>query len=152
MSETIRSWIDRFLLRQELVVLSGVILFLTGLLLVSPFLKIVAFLLSGSLFAYAVVTRWRPKEQKKAGGEKSSVTLQEQEAEMKKLVFDDLQPTGRKYHVDVVEDPTNKEAGQSVKRSQVAPAAEYEFQASDFFDVNEDVFVREGGRSPNLAF
>jgi diguanylate cyclase (GGDEF)-like protein len=145
MSETIRSWIDRFLLRQELVVLSGVILFLTGLLLASPFLKIVAFLLSGSLFAYVVVTRWRPKEQKRAEGDRSAVISQEQEAEMKKLVFDDLQPTGRKYQVDVVEGATNNEAGQAVKRSQVAPAAEYEFQPSDFFEANEDVFVREGG-------
>ena len=90
MSKTIRSWTDWYLSRQELVVLSGVILFLTGLLLASPILKIVAFLLSGSLFAYVIVTRWRPKEQRGAEGDRSTVTLQEREAEMKKLVFDDF--------------------------------------------------------------
>jgi diguanylate cyclase (GGDEF)-like protein len=145
MSDTIRSWFDRFLLRQELVVFSGVVSFLTGLLFASALLKILAFVVSGSLFAYVIVTRWRPKEQNRADGDKSAVTLQEQEPEMKKLVFDDFQPTGRNYQVDVVEDQTKNESGHSVKRSQAIPAADYEFQPSDFFDANEDVFVREGG-------
>ena len=154
MSATIRSWIDRFLLRQELVVLTGVILFLIGLLVASPFVKIIVFLLSGSMFAYVMVTRWRPrsKEQSKADGQETPDTSEEQEAEMKKLVFDDFQPTGKKYKVDIVEDQANKPAGIAVKRSQAAPSTEFEFQASDFFDANEDVFVREGGPKSEFGF
>ena len=104
MSKTIRSWTEWYLSRQELVVLSGVVLFLIGLFFASPVLRIVAFLLSGSLFAYVIVSRWRPrpKEQAEGDGFRTSVTSQEQEAEMKKLVFDDFQPTDRKYKVGVV--------------------------------------------------
>jgi hypothetical protein len=154
MSKTSRSWTSGLLFRQELVVLSGAILFLIGLLFVSPVLRIVAFLLSGSLFAYVIVSRWRPrpKEQSVGDGYKHSVTLQEQEAEMKKLVFDDFQPTDRKYRVESVEDHANKSRAMTAKRSQIAAVAEYEFQPSDFFDVNEDVFVREGGPKSEFGF
>jgi len=154
MSETIRSWIEKFFLRQELVVLSGVILFLVGLLIDPPIPRIAAFLLSGAMFAYVVVTRWRPrsKEQTDGDGNETSVTDQEQEPEMKKLVFDDLQPTGRKYKVDVVEESSNKSGAAASKRGPVAAVAEYEFQPSDFFDVNEDVFVREGGPKSEFGF
>ncbi len=154
MSKTSRSWTDGLLFRQELVVLSGVILFFVGLLFVSPVLRIVAFLLSGSLFAYVIVSRWRPrpKEQSAGDGYKASVTLQEQEAEMKRRVFDDLQPTNRKFRVESVEDPTKKSTAMAAKRGQIATVAEYEFQPSDFFDVNEDVFVREGGPKSEFGF
>ena len=40
---------------------------------------------------------------------------------------------------------TNKPVAAAVKRSPAASVAEYEFQASDFFDASEEVFVREGG-------
>ncbi len=154
MSKTIRSWTEWYFSRQELVVLSGVVLFLMGLFFASPVLRIVAFLLSGSLFAYVIVARWRPrsKEQAEGDGSRTSVTIQEQEAEMKKLVFDDFQPTDRKYKVDIVEDSAKKSTAVATKRSQIAAVEEYEFQASDFFDVNEDVFVREGGPKSEFGF
>jgi len=154
MSETIRSWIEKFLLRQELVVLSGVILFLVGLLVEPPIPRFAAFLLSGAAFAYVVVVRWYPwsKEQAAGDGNGTSVTNQEQDVEMKKLVFDDFQPTGQKYKVDVLEDASTKSGAAVPKRGQVAAVAEYEYQASDFFDVNEDVFVREGGPKSEFGF
>ena len=71
---------------------------------------------------------------------------------MKKLVFDDFQPTDRKYKVDIVEDSAGKSAAAAAKRGQTAPVAEYDFQPSDFFDVNEDVFVREGGPKSEFGF
>jgi len=154
MPNSIRSWTDWFLSRKELIVLAGVVLFLAGLFIASPILRIVAFLLSGSLVAFAIVSRWRPwpKEQSVSDGSKTTVTLQEQEAEMKKLVFDDFQPTDRKYKVDVVEDTVAKATVTAVRRGKVAAVAEYEFQTSDFFDVNEDVFVREGGPKSEFGF
>jgi diguanylate cyclase (GGDEF)-like protein len=135
-------------------VLSGVVLFLVGLFIASPVVRIVAFLLSGSLFAYVIVSRWRPrpKEQAEGDGSRTSVTSEEQEAEMKKLVFDDFQPIDRKYKVDIVEDSAHKSTAPSAKRGQIAAVAEYEFQPSDFFDVNEDVFVREGGPKSEFGF
>ena len=154
MSKTIRSWTEWYLSRQELVVLSGVVLFLLGLFYSSPLLRTVAFLLAGSLFAYVIVSRWRPrpKEQSEGDSSKTSVTMQEQEAEMKKLVFDDFQPTDRKYKVDIVEDPKGKSTAAATKQGQVSTVAEYDFQPSDFFDVNEDVFVREGGPKSEFGF
>lgn len=134
--------------------LTGVILFLIGLLFVSPILKVVAFLLSGSLFAYVVVIRWRPRprEQSKAEGHETSATLGEQEAEMKKLVFDDFQPTARKYKVDIVEDSATKPTATAMKRGSTPAVGEYEFKPSDFFDANADVFVREGGPKSEFGF
>lgn len=154
MSETIRSWIERFFLRQELVVLTGVILFLVGLLIAPPILKVVAFLCSGAMFAYVIVIRWRPKSrgQTESDGDETSVTNREQEVEMKKLVFDDLQPTGRKYKVDLVEDSVSKAAPSTAKRGTTSTVAEYEFQPTDFFDANEEVFVREGGPKSEFGF
>jgi diguanylate cyclase (GGDEF)-like protein len=154
MSKTIRSWTDRFLARQELVVLTGVILFLVGLIVATAILRIGAFLLSGSLFAYIIVTRWRPRQKDRSDGDgyETPVTSEEQEAEMKKLVFDDYQQSGRKYKVDIVEDPENKSTAPNVKRTASTTVAEYEFQPSDFFDVNEDVFVREGGPKSEFGF
>ena len=154
MPNSIRSWTDWLLWRKELIVLAGVVLFLAGLFIASPVLRIVAFLLSGSILAFVVVSRWRPwqKEQSVGDGSKTSVTLQEQEAEMKKLVFDDFQPTDRKYKVDILEDAAAKSSAAAARRSKVAAVADYEFQASDFIDVNEDVFVREGGPKSEFGF
>ena len=154
MSRTIRSWTEWFVSRQELVVLSGVILFLIGLLYSAPLMRIVAFLLSGSLFAFVVVSRWRPrpKEQAEGDGSRTSVTTEEQKAEMKKLVFDDFQPTDSKYKVEIVEGSAGKSTAASARRSQAAEVAEYDFQPSDFFDINEEVFVREGGPKSEFGF
>ena len=71
---------------------------------------------------------------------------------MKKLIFDDFQPTDRKYRVESAEDPTNKSTAMAARRGQIAAVAEYEFQPSDFFDMNEDVFVREGGPKSEFGF
>jgi diguanylate cyclase (GGDEF)-like protein len=153
MSETIRSWIEKFFLRQELVVLSGVILFLVGLLIEAPIPRLAAFLLSGAMFAYVVVVRWRPRSRDQADvdGTGISATNQEQKAEMKKLVFDDLQPGGQKYKVEIVEESSSK-SGSAPARRTTASVAEYEFQPSDFFDINEEVFVREGGPKSEFGF
>jgi diguanylate cyclase (GGDEF)-like protein len=71
---------------------------------------------------------------------------------MKEHVLDDFQPTGRKYKVDILEDPANRPTVVSAKHIRTAGVAEYEFQPSDFFDVNEDVFVREGGPKSEFGF
>ncbi len=55
MQETIRSWIDRFPLRQELIVAVGVILFFVGLLSPASAIRITAFVLCGCALAYALV-------------------------------------------------------------------------------------------------
>ncbi|HTY37113.1 MAG TPA: sensor domain-containing diguanylate cyclase [Bacteroidota bacterium] len=71
---------------------------------------------------------------------------------MKKLVFDDFQPTDSKYKVEIVEGSAGKSTAASARRSQAAEVAEYDFQPSDFFDINEEVFVREGGPKSEFGF
>jgi len=148
MSETIRSWVNRVPLRQELVAAAGVILFFVGWLVSGSVIMIMAFVLSGSALAYLIVAARRrsPDEGAEAGRRRSSITEEEQEVEMKKLVFDDFQPSEKQYRVGVVAEVGARRSSPTVTKSKSGTAAsEYEFQLSDFFDVNEDLLVREGG-------
>src|SRR3990170_586904 len=53
---TVRSWVNRLTLTQELIVLAGVIVFLGGLFIVAPLWKFLAFAAGVLALAYVVVT------------------------------------------------------------------------------------------------
>ena len=145
MLETIRSWINRFPLRQELIVAVGVILFFVGLLSPASAIRITAFVLCGCALAYALVAarRRRPEESRARQEQRSSTTSEERESEMKKLALDDSQPGGKKYTVDVVEETAARGSPRAAKPARAATVDDYEFHLTDFFDVNEDLYVRE---------
>src|SRR3989304_638797 len=110
MLNTIRSWFNVLPLRQELVVVAGVILFLLGWFVSGSVVKLLAFGLSGVAFAYRGVGWLRngvPAEGEQAT-EHPSITTKEQDSEMKKLVFDDFQPGAKQYRVDFVEETRNQ--------------------------------------------
>ncbi len=157
MFKTIRSWINDLTLMQELIVVAGVILFFVGWFVTGPVASVLAFGLSASAFAYILVTTKRGStpglEEERASD--SLTTTEERDPDMKKLVFDDLQPIGKQYRVDVVEGGRHPGMAPSSKRQQteqVALSSTYEFQLSDFVDVNEDLFVREGGPKSEFGF
>jgi diguanylate cyclase (GGDEF)-like protein len=155
MLESIRSWVNRLPLRQELVAAGGVILFFIGWMVTGPVIRILAFAFSGSALAYLIVAarRHSPDEGVEGGRRRLSITAEEQEVEMKKLVFDDFQPTDKQYRVGVVEEVgTRRSSPVGTKSKSSRAASEYEFQLSDFFDVNEDLYVREGGPKSEFGF
>lgn len=156
MLTTIRSWITIGKIKQEPVVSAGVILFLVGLIVSATIIKVLAFVLSGSAIAYRIVVgkQKNNREESQSEDESSPITLQEQVPEMKKLVFDDLQPTSKQYKVvEIVETESNKpQPLKHLESEPVVTAADYEFHLSDFFDLNEELFVREGGPKSEFGY
>ncbi len=154
MLATIRSWINLLPLRQELIVVAGVILFFIGLLFPAPAVRITAFVLCGCAVAYALVVLWRHRSQEvsRSAEQRSLITPDQQEPEMKKLVFDDFQPSGKKFQLNVVEETTSRGSPMAAKSARTSAVGEYEFQLTDFFDVNEDLYVREGGPKSEFGF
>ena len=147
MLNTVRSWFNALPLKQERVVVAGVILFLVGWFIPVSMVKVLAFVLSGAAVAYRAVLWLRndvPVEGEHAA-EHPSITTEERDSEMKKLVFDDFQPGGKQYRVDFVEETRNQGPSPAPQRAEPERSialSEYEFQLSDFVDVNEDLFVR----------
>ena len=134
---------------QELAVLAGVVLFLVGVFAGPWLVKVLSFIASSATLAYVVVN-----VRDKARGiaeETESSTQEEQNPQMKKLVFDDFQDDNKPYRVEFVEkqpasvnepkDLLHPLAHPTPKRREPA----YEFQLSDFFDVDEEVFRKETG-------
>jgi diguanylate cyclase (GGDEF)-like protein len=153
MSESIRSWVNRLPLRQELVAAAGVILFFVGWTVSGSVIRILAFALSGSVLAYLIVAARRRTSDEEGETRRHSITAEEQEAEMKKLVFDDFQQSDKQYQVGVVQDMgARRPSPAGVQSKSGTSAGEYEFQLSDFFDVNEDLYVREGGPKSEFGY
>lgn len=133
---------------------AGVVLFFIGLLVSAPIIKVLAFVLAGSAIAYRIVVGRQKSITEELQGEEETfpTSVSEQVPEMKKLVLDDLHSTSD-YNVE--------HAGSEIKKTQtikhhkpepVVAATEYEFHLSDFFDLNEEIFVREGGPKSEFGY
>ncbi|HTP12235.1 MAG TPA: sensor domain-containing diguanylate cyclase [Bacteroidota bacterium] len=143
---SISSWMNVLTLGQKLAALAGVVLFFVGLIAGPLFLKIVLFIAASCAIAYVVVT-YR--------GKGFDSDLKEEEEE-------DLQSpaqnsggengdAGEEYDAEpaALTEPS-PEVDAPEPQTLVAPRAEYqehkyEFQLSDFFDLNEDVGAQESG-------
>lgn len=145
---TIRSWIDSLTLTQELIVVAGVIFFFIGIASSTLLLRAIAILTSVGLIAYVMLTMRRRDTQDftKSGIIEPSTTV-ELEPEMKKLVFDDFQPSGRQYKVEVQGEAETdvQPAADSEKQQDEKVAPTYKFQLSDFYDVSGEMAVKDGG-------
>ncbi len=149
----IRSWFDALTLRQELIVLAGVVLFFVGIGASALMLKIVAFVLAGSAVAYLVVTVRRPRGEAEHKSSEHIPTTSEEAPDMRKLVFDDFQPEGRKFNVEVVENSgVSDPPGSTSSTSIPSQPKKYEFRLSDFCDIDADVFERKGGSKSEFSF
>lgn len=143
---TIYSVVHSVTLAQELMVVGGVISFLGGIAVSSVLFKTLLLLCSGILFAYVIVRVARQVVISAQKGEgfysPSSKTHQDQ---MKKLIFDDFQTSGRQYKIGSVEEPTKT---YEVKQEQMGVSQEKgrsEESSTMVFDLNE--FIEAPGSS-----
>lgn len=140
-------------IRQKLLTVNGVIAavvvlaLIVGLFLGSPVGRIVCGVLLAAGALYAVlhgVRRWRT-ELGSGSETKEEAHSQSPEVNMKRLLFDDLQSTGGKYVVKEIPGEETKAVIPSTKKAQpvvvsVKEEKAREFQVSDFFDLNSDIF------------
>ncbi|MFH0989058.1 MAG: sensor domain-containing diguanylate cyclase [bacterium] len=153
MLSTTYSWIQRFLRKRESIALTGVILFIAGLLITPALPRLLLFIASLVCLAY-IVFLWivKPRVVSEQEEDTSQRTTGEQNQGMKKLIFDDFQQNSE-YKVEVVDGVQNHKSESTEKENTVSPSIkEYEFNLSDFFDINEEVYVREGGPKSEFGF
>jgi diguanylate cyclase (GGDEF)-like protein len=142
---------------QETTVLTGVVLFLVGVLAGPWVVKVLSFIASSAVLAYFVVSVRQKKHDEIDEGKESS-TVEEPIPQMKKLVFDDFQDGSKPYRVEFVEKKATAEhesqPHQQAERSTMTKGQEpsYEFQIGDFFDVEEEVFRKETGPRSEFNF
>jgi diguanylate cyclase (GGDEF)-like protein len=91
---------------EELIVVVGVVSFIGGFAFTSAILKIVLFLIAGASIAYVIVQRGKRVDLSLKTEESShSLTEEERDNQMKKLVFDDYQASGKQYKIDFIDEP-----------------------------------------------
>ncbi len=127
LSNIVRSWVDKISLAQELLVLAGVVLFFVGLAAPSSLVRIVAFIASGSAFAYFIVTL-RTMMRAKGG-------VQASEADS----------TGDSKKDQSAADLSEIQSTVSIPKVSRPTPVEYVFNPSDFSDPEEQAFARDAG-------
>jgi diguanylate cyclase (GGDEF)-like protein len=145
---SIISFLQSFTFAEELIVVVGVVSFLGGFALSFVFAKIILFLLSGVSIATVIVRTGRRKGIS-AREQESSHSLtgeEEHDLQMKKLVFDDYQASGKQYKIDFIDEP---EPPQPVllERDDMAPekkASESEKSTTTVFELNEFIEAPDG--------
>jgi diguanylate cyclase (GGDEF)-like protein len=152
---TVRSWVNRLTLTQELTVLAGVILFFVAFVVATPLLKIVLFLGSGSCIAFVLVSlkgRSLPDletEEEFQGVEPTTTEEQEPQMESPEHEYEQPQedsPAPRNF-VEPDSPAVPSYAGPSV-----TPKVEYEFKLSDFLDVQEDALMKDMGPKSEFSY
>jgi diguanylate cyclase (GGDEF)-like protein len=145
---TIFSWMHSLTLAEELIVVVGVVSFLGGLVLSTIFVKIILIFFSAALIAYVIIRVGKRRGFiQEADNDRHSLTLEESNNRMKKLVFDDFQVTGKEYQVDLIDEP---EQTQPIHKNQDEIALEKkdsEKTTTTVFELNE--FIEAPGIGEN---
>ena len=155
--DTVRSWVNRLTLTQELIVLAGVILFFVGFVAAMPLVKVALFLASGSCIAFVVVSlrgRSLPDLSSDSDEEEAGVeptTMEEQEPEMESPGNEFEQPEENSPPQRNFNEPDSP-AVPSFSGSSVEPKVEYEFKLSDFLDVQEDALMKDMGPKSEFSY
>lgn len=151
--DTIRSWIDKMTLKQELVVLLGVVLFLVGLAVSATFLKLAAFLGSGSLFTYAFFSIRSVVERGEESEIERLIQSTSHEGQMKKLIFDDFQPVEKTYKVEVQErEETSVKIPVPQRHSEEKRSMATELEMAALVELEEEIAQREPGTKSEFAY
>jgi diguanylate cyclase (GGDEF)-like protein len=140
--DTVRSWMNKMTLTQELTASAGAVAFLMGLLTSDPLWRTVALVLAGSSIAYVIVTL-RSKSLPDLGSEAPSIIKEEMESE--------IEETRRPGEPEREKAPDSP-AIPSFSESHRAPRAEYEFKLSDFIDVQEDILLKDAGPKSEFSY
>jgi diguanylate cyclase (GGDEF)-like protein len=144
---TIYSVVHSMTPAQDLMVLGGVISFCAGIAVSSALAKIALLLCAGGLFAYVTVRVARRIaffSQTDTGG--LPIASEEGENQMKKLVFDDFQSSGRQYKIETVEEPGSTYDAQ---RGTAGTMPENEKSSTLVFELNEFIESPTGGEKPD---
>lgn len=132
--------------------LSGVVLFFVGLAVPSTPVKVVAFLLSGSLIvlvAFSMRSMLREREETEI---EDLVQSSSHEGSMKKLIFDDFQPVEKPYKVEVKEqnEPTVKIPTARTPEGTQSVATERDIAA--LAELEEEIAQGEPGTKSEFAY
>jgi diguanylate cyclase (GGDEF)-like protein len=145
---SILSFLHSITFAEELIVVVGVVLFLGGIALSFVFAKIVLFLLSGASIAYVIVRTGKRKE-RSAQAEEMPHSLnaeEENDHQMKKLVFDDYQASGKQYKIDFIDEPESSQPVLLQRESMALEQKALESQKSTttVFELNEFIEAPNG--------
>jgi diguanylate cyclase (GGDEF)-like protein len=125
-------------LAEELIVVVGVVLFLGGIVLSATIIKTVFFLLSGIFIAVVIVRIGKRKGFFVQGDEdRFSLTGEESDTKMKKLVFDDFQVSGKPYQVDSVQEHEQSQTTQFEREESLAKDNLFEKTTTTVFELHE---------------
>jgi diguanylate cyclase (GGDEF)-like protein len=137
------------MLAEELIVVVGVVSFLGGLVLSATFVKTVLLLFSAALIAYVIVRvgKRRGFFIQAADEDHHSLTSEESNIRMKKLVFDDFQVTGKQYQVDFVDEPEHSQSMHHERDNIALEKKDSEKTTTTVFELNE--FIETPGIGEN---
>ncbi len=146
---TFFSWMQSLTLAEELIVVVGVVSFLGGLVLSATFVKTVLLLFSAALIAYVIVRvgKRRGFFIQAADEDSHSLTSEESNIRMKKLVFDDFQVTGKQYQVDYVDEPEHSQPMHHERDTIALEKKDSEKTTTTVFELNE--FIETPGIGEN---
>jgi diguanylate cyclase (GGDEF)-like protein len=136
-------------LAEELIVVVGVVSFLWGLVLSATFVNTVLLLFSAALIAYVIVRvgKRRGFFIQAADEDRYSLTSEESNNRMKKLVFDDFQVTGKQYQVDYVDEPEHSQPMHDERDNITLEKKDSEKTTTTVFELNE--FIETPGIGEN---
>ena len=146
---TFFSWMHSLTHAEELIVVVGVISFLGGLVFSVTFVKIVFLLFSAALITYVIVRvgKRRGFFIQEADEDRHSLTSKESNIEMKKLVFDDFQVTGKQYQVDFVDEPEHSQPMHDERDNITLEKKDSEKTTTTVFELNEFIETRGIGEN-----
>jgi diguanylate cyclase (GGDEF)-like protein len=126
-------------LAEELIVVVGVVSFLGGLVLSATFVKTVLLLFSAALIAYVIVRvgKRRGFFIQATDEDRHSLTSEESNIRMKKLVFDDFQVTGKQYQVDFIDEPEQSQPVHHERDNIALEKKDSEKTTTTVFELNE---------------
>jgi diguanylate cyclase (GGDEF)-like protein len=146
---TFFSWMHSLTLAEELIVVVGVVSFLGGLVLSATFVKTVLLLFSVALIAYVIVRvgKRRGFFIQTTDEDRHSLTSEDSNIRMKKLVFDDFQVTGKQYQVDFVDESEHSQPMHHEQDNIALEKKDSEKTTTTVFELNE--FIETPGIGEN---
>jgi diguanylate cyclase (GGDEF)-like protein len=150
-TSTIRFWIEKLTLVQELILLTGVVLFLIGLITQDPLAKIVALMASGGALAYVIVAVRHLRKREDAEAPDEGEVEREEDLVEGPVPHESIQPG---MDESSPEDPIPAAPhDEGVPRMKVSQSdAPYEYTAADFCDLDEQVFARDAGPKSEFGY
>jgi diguanylate cyclase (GGDEF)-like protein len=146
---TFFSWMHSLTLAEELIAVVGVVSFLGGLVLSATFVKTVLLLFSAALIAYVIVRvgKRRGFFIQATDEDRHSLTSEESNIRMKKLVFDDFQVTGKQYQVDFVDEPEHSQPMHHERDNIALGKKDSEKTTITVFELNEFIEIPSIGEN-----